>query len=149
MCYNCNEVDFVSIEVETLKKKDIDSYINFIDEIFGYKAMKEVVEKQIRKNKILVIKQNEEVVASITLEERFEYIKNQKYYYISYLGVKKEYRRKGYASKLFKKVEELVKENDIKYLELTSGNQRRTAHYFYKDKEFKIKDTMVFVKFYN
>lgn len=139
----------MSIEVENLKKKDIDSYIKFIDEIFGYEANSEVIEKMIKKNKVLVIKDNEEVVASITLEERFEYIKNQKYYFISYLGVKKEYRRKGYASKLFKKVEELVKENDIKYLELTSGNQRRIAHFFYKDKQFKIKDTMVFVKFYN
>ena len=139
----------MSIEVENLKKKDIDSYIKFIDEIFGYEANAEALEKMIKKNKVLVIKENEEVVASVSLEERFEYIKNQKYYFISYLGVKKEYRRKGYASKLFKKVEELVKENDIKYLELTSGNQRRIAHFFYKDKLFKIKDTMVFVKFYN
>ena len=139
----------MSIEVEPLKKKDIESYIKHIDEIFGYKAEKEVIEKLIRKNKVLVIKKGEEVVASVTLEERFEYIKNQKYYYISYLGVKKEYRRNHYASKLFDKIEELVKENDIKYIELTSGNQRRQAHYFYKNKEFKIKDTMVFVKFYN
>ena len=139
----------MSIEVENLKKKDIDSYIKFIDEIFGYECNKEAIEKMIRKHKVLVIKNEEEVVASVTLEERFEYIKNQKYYYISYLGVKKDYRRNHYASKLFNKIEELVKENDIKYLELTSGNQRRQAHYFYKSKEFKIKDTMVFVKFYN
>ena len=136
------------MEVETLKKKDIDSYINFIDEIFGFKSNKESIEKMIRKNKVLVIKNKDEVVASITLEERYEYIKCQKYYYISYLGVKKSYRRRGLASKLFDKVEELVQENDIKYLELTSGNQRKHAHYFYKDKNFKIKDTMVFVKFY-
>ena len=138
----------MSIEVETLKKKDIDSYIKFIDEIFGYESNKESIEKLIRKHKVLVIKRNDEVVASVTLEERFEYIKNQKYYCLSYLGVKKEYRRNHYASKLFEKIEELVKENDIKYIELTSGNQRRGAHYFYKDKEFKIKDTMVFVKIY-
>ena len=124
----------MSIEVETLKRKDIDSYIKHIYEIFGYKSDKEAIEKLIRKYKVLVIKKDEEVVASVTLEERFEYIKNQKYYCISYLGVKKEHRRNHYASKLFEKIEELVKENDIKYLELTSGNQRRQAHYFYKDK---------------
>ena len=135
--------------VETLKKKDIDSYIKFIDEVFGYECNKEAIEKMIKKDKVLIIKKDEEVVASVLLEERFEYIKNQKYYYVGYLGVKKEYRRNHYASKLFEKIEELVKENDIKYLELTSGNQRRGAHYFYKSKEFKIKDTMVFVKFYN
>lgn len=139
----------MSIEVENLKKKDIDSYIEFIDEVFGYKANKEAIEKVLRKNKILIIKNEEKVVASISLEERFEFIKNQKFYYVSYFGVKKEYRRKGYASKLFEKVEELIKENDIKYIELTSGNQRRQAHYFYKSKDFKIKDTTVFIKFYN
>ena len=139
----------MSIEVENLKKKDIDSYISFINEIFGYESNKEAIEKMIRKNKVLVIKKDEEVVASVTLEERFEYIKNQKYYFISYLGVKKEYRRKGYASKLFEKVEELAKQNDIKYLELTSGNHRRVAHFFYKYKEFKTKDTTVFIKIYN
>ena len=54
----------------------------------------------------------------------------------------------GYASRLFEKVEELVQKNEIKYIELTSGNQRRSAHYFYKSKNFKIKDTTVFVKLY-
>lgn len=139
----------MSIEVENLKKKDIDSYIKFINEIFGYEANKETIEKLIKKSNVLIIKNKEEIVATVTLDERFEYIKNQKYYYISYLGVKKEYRRRGYASKLFERIEELVNENGINYLELTSGNQRRNAHYFYKDKNFKIKDTMVFVKFYN
>ena len=135
-------------EVEILKKKDVDKYINFINEVFGYEGDKEVIEKTFRKNKILVIKKEEEIIAAVTLEERLEYIKNLKYYFISYLGVKKDYRRKGYGSKLFKKIEELVKENEIDYIELTSGNQRRIAHFFYKDKSFKIRDTMVFVKMY-
>lgn len=135
-------------EVEVLKKKDVDKYINFINEVFGYEGEKEVIEKFLRKNKILVIKKEEEIIAAVTLEERLEYIKNLKYYFISYLGVKKEYRRKGYGSKLFKQIEELVKENEIDYIELTSGNQRRIAHFFYKDKKFKIRDTMVFVKMY-
>lgn len=136
------------MEVEYLKKKDIDKYIEIIKEIFGYEAKSEDIEKFIKKNKILIIKDNNKIAASLNLEERFEYVKGQKYYFIGYLGVRKEFRRMGYASKLFKKVEELVKENDIKYIELTSGNQRRTAHYFYKSKEFKIKDTTVFVKIY-
>lgn len=135
-------------EVEYLKKKDIDSYINFIKTIFDYEVDSSAIEKLIRKNKVLIIKKGNKIVASATLEERFEYIKNQKYYYLSYLGVLKEYRREGYASKIFEKIDELVKENNISYLELTSGNQRRVAHYFYKSKNFKIKDTTVFVKLY-
>ena len=60
----------------------------------------------------------------------------------------KEYRRMGYAKRLFEEVEKLVKENNIKYVELTSGNHRKAAHYFYQSKDFKIKDTTVFVKIY-
>lgn len=136
------------IEVEVLKKKDIPSYIDFIKEIFDYNADSSAIEKLIKKNKVLIIKRDERVVASATLEERFEYIRNQKFYSLTYLGVLKEYRRRGYATKIFEKINELVEENNINYLELTSGNQRRIAHYFYKSKDFKIKDTTVFVKFY-
>lgn len=135
-------------EVEYLKKKDIKNYVEFIKEVFDYDIVEEAIEKLIRKNKVLIIKKDEKIIASSVLEERFEYIKNQKYYYLSYLGVLKEYRRRGYATKLFEKIDELVKENNISYLELTSGNQRRSAHYFYKSKDFKIKDTTVFVKLY-
>lgn len=135
-------------EVEYLTIKDIESYIEFIKEVFGYEANKEVIEKFICKNRILIIKDENKVVASVTLEERIEHIKNQKYYYVSYLGVLKDYRREGYATKLFNKTEELVKEEGISYLELTSGNQRKAAHYFYKSHEFKVKDTTVFIKIY-
>jgi len=65
-----------------------------------------------------------------------------------YFGVLKEYRRMGYANRLFEEIEKLIKENNIKYLEHTSGNHRKAAHYFYQSKDFKIKDTTVFVKIY-
>ena len=136
-------------EVEYLKKKDIKLYGDFIKEIFDYDINYELIEKLMKINKILVIKKDNKIIAGATIEERFEYIKNKKYYYLAYLGVLKEYRRFGYASKIFNKIEELVKKNNIDYIELTSGNQRRVAHYFYKDKNFKIKDTTVFVKLYN
>ena len=116
-------------EVEFLKKNDVEKYIEFIKEVFGNEVNKESILKLLENNKILIIKIDEKIVASATLEERFEYIKNKKYYFISYLGVMKEYRREGYASKIFDKIEEL----DSKI----------------QEKEFKIKDTTVFVKFYN
>lgn len=134
--------------VEILKKDDIKSYINFMKETFGYESNNELIEKLMDKEVVLIIKENNNVVASTILVERMEYIKNKKYYHIDYFGVLPDYRRKGYASKLFKKIEEMVKLNNIDYLELTSGNQRTNAHEFYKAKGFKIKDTSVFIKNY-
>ena len=135
-------------KIEYLKKKDIKSYGDFIKEIFDYDIEEAAIEKLINDAIVLVIKKDKRVVASVTLEERFEYVKNKRYYHVSYLGVVKDCRREGYASTLFEKIEELVSKNKIDYIELTSGNQRRAAHYFYKSKDFKIKDTTVFVKLY-
>lgn len=135
-------------KVDTLKKKDIKSYIDFMKETFEYEPKAESIEKMMKKSKVLVIKDSDKVIASVVVDEYIEYIKDKKYYHLGYFGVLKDYRREGYASKLFDKVEELVKENKVDYIELTSGNQRRNAYYFYKNKEFKIKDTTVFVKLY-
>ena len=135
-------------EVELLQKENIDNYIEFIENVFEYKTKYEAIEKLIKKDKVLVIKNKEKIIASLVLEECFEAIKNQKYYRLGYFGVLKEYRRMGYAKRLFEEVEKLVKENNIKYVELTSGNHRKAAHYFYQSNDFKIKDTTVFVKLY-
>ena len=135
-------------EVEILQTENIESYIEFIEKIFEYKTEYDAIEKLINKDKVLIIKNKDKIIASLVLEECFEAIKNQKYYRLGYFGVLKEYRRMGYAKRLFEEVEKLVKENNIKYIELTSGNHRKAAHYFYQSKDFKIKDTTVFVKLY-
>ena len=135
-------------EVEYLKKEDINSYIKFIKEVFDYEAKEEDIEKLINNDTVLILKNQDKIIASVTLEEHYEYIKAEKFYHIGYFGVLKEYRRMGYAKILFDKIEELVKENNIKYLELTSGNHRKAAHYLYQSRGFKIKDTTVFVKIY-
>lgn len=135
-------------KVEYLKEQDIEKYIEFLNKVFDYETTKSAIETLIKKDKVLIVKKEEKIIASVILEERFEYVKNQKYYYLGYFGVLKEYRRMGYATKIFQRIEELVQENNIKYLELTSGNHRKAAHYFYKNNDFKIKDTTVFVKLY-
>jgi len=135
-------------EVSFLKENNIESYVSFIKSVFDYNTNIENVQKLIEKNNVLVILNQDKVIAAVILEECFEAIKSQKYYRISYLGVLKEYRRMGYANRLFEEVEKLVNENDIKYLELTSGNHRKAAHFFYQKNGFKVKDTTVFVKLY-
>ena len=135
-------------EVVLLTEENIESYIEYIKNVFDYSPKEEDIKKLIQRNKVLVILNQDKVIASVILEECFDAIKSQKYYRIGYFGVLKEYRRMGYANRLFEEVEKLVKQNDIKYLELTSGNHRKAAHYLYQSRGFRIKDTTVFVKIY-
>ena len=134
--------------IEKLNKKDIKLYIDFLNQVFGYEPSLENIEKYLKDNIVLVIKKDDKVAASVSIKEEYDYVKNQKYYYINYLGVLKEYRREGFASKLFDEIDKMAKDNNIMYLLLTSGNQRRAAHFFYKSRNFKIKDTTVFIKLY-
>ena len=134
--------------VEKLNKKDIKLYIDFLNQVFGYEPSLENIEKYLKDNIVLIIKKDDKVAASVSIKEEYDYVKNQKYYYINYLGVLKEYRREGFASKLFDEIDKMAKDNNIMYLLLTSGNQRRAAHFFYKSRNFKIKDTTVFIKLY-
>ena len=82
-------------EVELLKEIDIESYIKFIKEVFDYDSKKEDVKKLIKKHKILIIKNQTKVIASLVLEKQYDYIKSEDYYHVGYVGVLKEYRRMG------------------------------------------------------
>ena len=134
-------------EVEILKKEDIKNYIEFIKEVFEIDTEYSKIENLIKTSKILVIKEVGKIIASVTFEKRIEYIKSKTYYLISYLGVLKNYRREGYATLLFNELEKFAIKDKVDYLELTSGNQRKNAYFFYKDKGFKVKDSTVFIKF--
>lgn len=137
------------MEVERLKTKDINSYKDFVKDVFGYTVTTKNITEAMKKNIILVLKLERKVIASITLEEKYEYIKGKKYYYATYFGVLNDYRRMGFATKIFEFVEEMVSKNNIDYIELTSGNQRKEAYNFYSKNNFRVKDTTVFIKFYN
>ena len=136
------------MDVELLKKEDIDAYSEFIVKVFDYDINESVMEECINNNKVLIIKEDEKIIASLTYEERKDYVKNKRFYFISYFGVVKEYRRKGLGTKLFDYLKEEIEKNNIDYIELTSGNHRKAAHYFYSNRNFKIKDTTVFIKMY-
>ena len=136
------------MEVTELTKEEIDAYSEFIVKVFDYDIDTSSIEECIEQNNILVIKDDDKIVASLTYEERKEYVKNKKYYFISYFGVIKEYRRKGLGTMLFDYLKKEIERNGISYIELTSGNHRKAAHYFYRSRNFKIKDTTVFIKLY-
>ena len=134
--------------VEYLKEEYIESYIKFIKSVFDYECKYDLIKKMMNEYKVLIILDKEKAIASAFLIEGIDYIKNEKFYSLEYFGVLEEYRKMGYAKLLFNKIEEIIKENNIKKLKLTSGNQRKAAHFFYHNNGFKIKDTTVFIKTY-
>ena len=67
------------MEVERLKTKDIDSYREFVKDVFGYSSTKKNISEAMKNSIILVLKLDNKVISSITLEEKKDYIKDKKY----------------------------------------------------------------------
>lgn len=86
------------------------------------------------------------VVGCILWKVNEDYVRPNKTLYLSYLIVKKEYRRKGIARDLYSRLESLCKEKCCSCIEFTSANYRTGAHELYKSMGYTIKNTSIFIK---
>ena len=129
-----------------LKDEDLNDLSLIIKENFGYIPKKSGLEKLMCDNNVikLVYKENNQLIGSIFIETRYNYIKDQKYYYLNYLVVSKKYQGLGIGTKLLKKVEELAHYNSVDYIELTSSKEN--ACKFYEKNKYIKRDTNVFRK---
>jgi len=72
-------------------------------------------------------------------------LNNVKTCFIRYLGVLPEYRKYGIASGMLGIVKEFARCSHIKPIELTCADWRTDSHRFYKNNEFTIKKTKIFI----
>lgn len=94
---------------------------------------------------LIALKDNK-IVGYLILSKNYDVIDNIIYGYINYVCVLEQYRNHDIATKLLEKVFEICKQDNIKYVELTSNKHRVAANNLYTKLEFKIRDTNVFRK---
>jgi GNAT superfamily N-acetyltransferase len=63
-----------------------------------------------------------------------------------WVGTHPKYRHKGIATQLFKKIEEIAKENNCELIYFTSENSRKGAHQFYEKMGYDMNDSKAFIK---
>ena len=88
--------------------------------------------------KMIVVKNNKEVVGFayvIIHHDIFE--ENNPFITIWSVRVKKEYRRKGVATKLFQYIENQAKEKNCEFISLIAVKNNERANIFYKSRGFK------------
>lgn len=89
---------------------------------------------------------NEEVVGYSLASRSYDPIKQRTNLWIDYVCVNKEYRGKGIAKHLLQKIEELAKNENILFLQLTSSRFRTSARKLYIDLGFSIRESDIFRK---
>lgn len=131
----------MNVLVRKYQKKDLNSLNHLLRDVYQ-------LEKQVSStdNIELVAVYQDEVVGYLTLHKLYDSVRNLFYFFVNYVCVKKEYRKKGIGTMLFSKVFDLCKEENISYIELTSNQERVDAHSLYRNLGFHIRSTDVFRK---
>lgn len=140
-----------NLEIKELTLEYVESYINLLKNCFNNVADHPMIEKMLADKNIttIIAVDSKKVVGAITIDKRFNYLKNIKFYILENVCTDDAYRGKHIATNILKEVEKRAIANQISYISFTSGNNRTIAHKFYLKNNYKIKDTSVFVKYFN
>ena len=134
--------------IEFLKEEKCNEMFNLIKDCFNLEVndnnIKEIVKSE--NCKAIIMKNKDELIGTAIIDILNDYIKNQKYYYINYVCIKKEYRGCGYSKKIMEYIEELGRQENISYIILTSSSQREIANKLYLSLDYKKIDTNLFKK---
>ena len=94
----------------------------------------------------LVAVEKDNVVGYVLITRCNDPIIGRVNFWIDYVCVDSNYRGRGIAKLLLTKVEELAKEENVLYLQLTSNRSRTIARKIYLDLGFEIRESDIFRK---
>lgn len=124
---------------------EIDEVVSLINDVFNENCNSESFQL-LDNQKVLLLKNNNEVIGTVIITLKNNPVKNQKSYYLDYVCIKDDYQHQGYGRKIMEEVFKIAKENNIDYVELTSNKDRVIARKMYQDLGMNIKDTDIFIK---
>lgn len=141
----------MNYEIRQLEARDIDSLLELFSGIFKSKIEAKYLYDLIDNDNVvdLVAVTDNKVIGHANVDIRTNLFTGEKFFYLNYFCVHENYRCYGIGGKLIDKLEELALQNNISFMEFTSGNKRLAAHSFYKEKGYEIRDTSVFIKYFN
>ncbi len=130
----------MEIIIEDLKYEDIEECYELnkliFDEEHGLEDVKELY-KKIHENKtnyrFLVAKLDNKIVGYTSCIIAYNLLDGKRpLMTLWWVGVHPDYRRRGIATKLFEKIEEIAIENNCELIYFTSENDNKDAHEFYQ-----------------
>lgn len=143
----------MNLEFREMKKKDIPKVIALCNEVFKENTSLEYAMKIYKKHRkdpnqiYLVGIVDKKIVAHLKISIiQTIYEKMNTYSILNHVGVKKEYRRHGIATKMLDVAFEISKKHGCKTVELWSNNVRTAAHACYYNYGFKLDDAGFFSK---
>ena len=137
--YNSNDFEKV---VEIL----IDSFPESSSKIKDFLTCFEKLELDSNKYIQLVAYEDDILVGYLLASKSYDPIMRRSNFWIDYVCVDVEYRGRGIARKLLQKVEDIAREENVLFLQLTSSRFRNDARKLYSDFGFVIRESDIFRK---
>lgn len=94
----------------------------------------------------IVVTLDDKVCGYLLMTKVLNPILNKYYYLLDYVSVLSEYRGKGIGTKLLEYAEEIAKEENAIYIQLTCGYKRVEAHKLYEKNGYIKRESDVFRK---
>lgn len=135
--------------IRLLEEKDILDTMRLVSKYFKVgKTCKyyDKIKKYSCHGKSLIAILDGQIVGHIFFEEKYSYELDSVYYWLSYVCVDENVRRKKIATNMLKKLEQISLKNHICYIKFTSCNSREDAHFCYLKNGYDKVDTTVFQK---
>lgn len=133
-------------DFESVKKMLIDCFPEAAETLMETLNTKESF--KLDKNKyIQLVAVVENVVVGYSIVSRnFDPILKRYNFWIDYVCVNQEYRRRGIAKKLLLEIEKIAIDEDVVLLQLTSSRFRTSARKLYSDIGYEIRESDIFRK---
>lgn len=119
------------IKYRFMNENDIEEasklYIECFPEMVAYMS------KITYRDNILLALIDDKIIGMLTIDYLFDNFLNEKYAYINNVCVNPNYRNNRVGYNLMLECEKIVKENNCKYIKLTSNKKRKAAHKLYNN----------------
>ena len=87
---------------------------------------------------------DKKVVGYFIMRRLLDIIKNNRWFYLEYVCVDKNYQNQGIGKKMLDFVIKFAQEEKASYIELTSGYKREAAHHLYEKVGFEKRESNIF-----
>jgi len=131
-----------------LKEEYLEELAKLINECFNRNCSKENLRYIVDNDNIksIVALDGNQVIGNVFIDIMLDPTTKQKYFYLSYICVSKNYQNRGIGKRIMQEIENFALKEDCSYILLTSSDKRVNAHKLYYSAGFEIKETNLFIK---
>lgn len=133
--------------IREYNSNDLDRVNYILNEAFSIEKNNSEIDNNIYTE--LVFELDNIVVGYLLITRIIDPIRNVLNFHIDYVCVDSKYRGYGIGTKMFEKIDEIAREENVHYIELTSGYKREAAHRLYEKCGYIKRESYIFRKVIN